>query len=103
MNQAIEEIRSLLRQADEVLALRDEPTRTPKQRDDDLAAAQRAHRRAIALLETLQADAQIDEAFVAELAPLQVEVADLEILIAEIRFDDGESTLRIPRLRGADA
>ena len=103
MNRAIEEIRALLVLADEALMRRDQATRTPKQRDDDLAIAQRAHKRSLALVEMLRSNAQLDEVFVAALAPLQIEVADLEILIAEIRFDEGESTMRIPRVHGIDA
>lgn len=101
MNQAIDQVRSLLRQADEALSRQADATRTPKQRDDDFAEAQRAHRQAAAILETLQSQSRIDESFVAALAPLHVEAADLEILISEIRFDENELTLRLPRLRAA--
>jgi hypothetical protein len=47
----------------------------------------------------LQTQTTVDEAFVSALAPLQIEVADLEILISEIRFDETERTERLPRLR----
>ena len=103
MNEAIEQIRSLLQQADVALSRQALSSRTPRERDDDFAEAQRAHRQAVAIVDTLRAQAPIDEAFVAALAPLQVEVADLEILISEIRFDESELTQRMPRLRSARA
>ena len=98
MNEAIEQIRLLLRHADEALTRQAQTTRTPKQRDDDFDEALRAHRTAVAILESLQSQ-HVDEKLVAELAPLQVEVADMEILISEIRFDESERTERLPRLR----
>jgi hypothetical protein len=98
MNEAIEQIRSLLRTADEALTRQAQRTRTPKQREDDFDEALRAHRQAVAVLNALQAR-PIDEAFVSELAPIQVEVVDMEILISEIRFDETERTERLPRLR----
>lgn len=73
--------------------------RTPKQRDEDFDEALRVHRQAVAILDTLQSQSPIDEVFVGALAPLQVEIADLEILISEIRFDESERTERLPRLR----
>jgi len=36
---------------------------------------------------------------VSALAPLQLDVADQEILISEIRFDEEELSYRLPRLR----
>jgi hypothetical protein len=99
MNEALEQIRCLLRRADDALARQVQMNRTPKQRDDDFDEALRAHRQAVAVLDTLQSQAPVDEVFVAALAPLQVEVADLEILISEIRFDENERTERLPRLR----
>ncbi len=99
MNEAIERIRSFLRQADEALSRQCQMTRTPKQRDADFDEALRAHRQAVAILETLQSQSPVDDDFVAALAPLQVEAADLEILISEIRFDESERTERLPRLR----
>jgi hypothetical protein len=99
MSEAIEQIRSLLRTADEALSRQAQSSRTPKQRDADFDEALRTHRRAVAILETLQAQPTVDDAFVAALAPLQVEVADMEILISEIRFDETERTERLPRLR----
>jgi hypothetical protein len=98
-NEALEQIRSLLRTADEALSRQGQTTRTPKQRDEDLEQALRAHRQAVAALDTLRSQSTVDESFVAALAPLQVEVADLEILISEIRFDETERTERLPRLR----
>jgi hypothetical protein len=98
MNEALDQIRSLLRQADEALTRQVQSSRTPKQRDDDFDEALRAHRRAVAVLDTLS-QSPVDEVFVAALAPLQVEVADMEILISEIRFDESERTERLPRLR----
>ncbi|MCU1278561.1 MAG: hypothetical protein JWM53_2107 [bacterium] len=103
MNEAIDQIRSLLRQADEALSRQVEYSRTPKQRDDDFAEALRAHRHAVSILDTLQSQSQVDEAFVAALAPLHIEVADLEILISEIRFGESEWTQRLPRLRATGA
>jgi hypothetical protein len=100
MNEAIDQVRSLLRQADEALARQLHPARTPKERDDDLAEAQRAHRHAAAILDTLRAQASADDGLVAALASLHMEAADLEILISEIRFDENE---RLPRLRHAEA
>ena len=99
MNEALEQIRALLRDADDALSRQVQPARTPKQRDDDFDAALRAHRQAVAILNTLQVRPNVDEEFVAAMAPLQVEVADLEILIAEIRFDESERTERLPRMR----
>lgn len=96
MNEALEQVRSLLRTADEALSRQAEWTRTPKQRDQDFDEALRTHRQAVAILDTLQSQWTADESFVAALAPLQVEAADLEILISEIRFDETE---RLPRLR----
>jgi hypothetical protein len=99
MTEAIDQIRALLQQADEALSRQAQITRTPRQRDEDFDQALRAHRRAVAILDTLQTQAPVDEKFVAALAPLQVEVADMEILISEIRFDETERTERLPRLR----
>jgi hypothetical protein len=99
MNEALEQIRSLLAQADEALSRQVQPTRTPKQRDDDFDEALRAHRQAVAILSSLRAQPEIDEQLVEAIAPLQVEAADLEILISEIRFDETERTERLPRLR----
>jgi len=101
MNEAIEQIRSLLTKADQALNRQADRTRTPRQRDDDFDEALRAHRQAAAILGTLHGKPEIEESFVAALAPLQVEVADLEILISEIRFDEVERTERLPRLRHA--
>jgi len=101
MNEAIEQIRSLLRKADDALSRQAQRTRTPKQRDDDFDEALQAHRHAVAILNTLQTQRQVDEQLVAAIAPLQVEVADLDILLAEIRFDESERTERLPRLRHA--
>ncbi len=97
MHEALEQIRALLEKADEALSRQAQPTRTPKQRDDDFDEALRAHRQAVALLNGLQSQPQVDEEFVAAIAPLQVEVADMEILISEIRFDESERTERLPR------
>jgi hypothetical protein len=99
MNEAIEQIRSLLTKADQALTRQADTTRTARQRDDDFDEALRAHRQAAAILGTLHAKPDVDEAFVAALAPLQVEAGDLEILISEIRFDEAERTERLPRLR----
>jgi hypothetical protein len=99
MNEAVEQIRSLLRTADEALTRQVQPERTPRQRDEDFDEALRAHRRAVTILDMLQTQTTVDEAFVTALAPLQIEVADLEILISEIRFDETERTERLPRLR----
>lgn len=99
MNEAIEQIRSLLEKAEEALSRQMQTTRTPKQRDEDFDEALRAHRQAVAVLKTLQSQPDVDEKFVAAIAPLQVEVADMEILISEIRFDESERTERLPRLR----
>lgn len=99
MNEALDQIRSLLQQADEALSRQCEMNRTPKQRDEDLDEALRSHRQAVAILDTLQSQSPIDDVFVAALAPLQVEVVDMEILISEIRFDERERTERMPRLR----
>lgn len=99
MTEALEKIRSLLRQADEALSRQLQMNRTPRQRDADFDEALRAHRHAVALVDTLQSQAPIDEHLVSALAPLQVEVADMEILISEIRFDERERTERLPRLR----
>jgi hypothetical protein len=98
MNEALDQVRSLLRQADDALSRHALMTRTPKQRDDDFDQALRAHRQAVALLDTLTSRSPLDDDFVSELAPLQVEAADMEILISEIRFDETE---RLPRLRHA--
>ena len=103
MDEALEQARLLLRRADEALARQAEPARTPKQQDEDFAEAQRAHREAIAVLDGLQTRVPIDDAFVAALAPLQIEISDLAILMSEIRFDESELTFRLPRLRHADA
>jgi hypothetical protein len=99
MNEALEQIRSLVRKADEALARQAQPTRTPRQRDADFDEALRAHRQAVAILDTLQAQPSLDDEMVAAIAPLQIEVADLDILISEIRFDESERTERLPRLR----
>jgi hypothetical protein len=102
MNEALEQIRSLLEKADEALSRQAQRTRTPKQRDEDFDEALRAHRRAVAILTLLQSQSPVDDDFVAAIAPLQVEAADMEILISEIRFDENERTERLPRLRHAD-
>jgi hypothetical protein len=99
MDGALDQIRSLLRQADEALSRQAQTSRKPKQRDVDFDEALRAHRRAVAILGTLQSQSAVDHTFVTALAPLQIEVADMEILIAEIRFDENEQTERLPRLR----
>jgi hypothetical protein len=99
MHEAIEQIRALLHKADDALSRQAQTTRTPKQRDEDFDEALRAHRQAVAILNTLQAQPLVDDEFVAAIAPLQVEVADMEILISEIRFDEAERTERLPRLR----
>lgn len=99
MSEAIEQIRSLLEKADEALSRQMQATRTPKQRDEDFDEALRAHRQAVAILSTLQSQPDVDEKFVEAIAPLQVEVADMEILISEIRFDESERTERMPRVR----
>jgi len=99
MKEALEQIRSLVRQADEALSRQSQTTRTPKLRDLDFDEALRCHRQAVAILDTLQSQPQLDDGVVAELAPLHVEVADMGILIAEIRFDESERTERLPRLR----
>lgn len=101
MNAALEQIRSLLRQADEALSRQNQIMRTPKERELDFDEALRAHRQAVAILDTLQSQSLADDDFVAALAPLQVEVANMEILISEIRFDETERTERLPRLRHA--
>jgi hypothetical protein len=101
MDEAIEQLHSLLRQADVALSRQAQSTRTPKERDDDFAEAQRAHRHAVAIIDALRSR-EIDEAMVSALAPLQIEVADLSILLSEIRFDEAELAYRIPRLRSAD-
>jgi hypothetical protein len=99
MHEAIEQIRALLQKADDALSRQAQSTRTPKQRDEDFDEALRAHRQAVAILNTLQAQQLVDDEFVAAIAPLQVEVADMEILISEIRFDETERNERLPRLR----
>jgi len=103
MTEALDRIRSFLQQADDALSRQMQANRTPKQRDDDFDEALRAHRHAVAILDTVQAQSAIDDTVVAELAPLQVEVADMEILISEIRFDENERTERLPRLRHASS
>jgi hypothetical protein len=104
MNEALEQIRSLLEKADEALSRQAQRLRTPKQRDEDFDEALRAHRQAVAILSLVQSQAQapVDEELVAAIAPLQVEASDMEILISEIRFDENERTERLPRLRHAD-
>jgi DNA transposition AAA+ family ATPase len=102
MNEALEQIRSLLEKADEALSRQGQRSRTAKQRDEDFDQALRAHRQAVAMLSLLQAQPHVDDAFVAAVAPLQVEATDLEIMISEIRFDENERTERLPRLRHAD-
>jgi hypothetical protein len=99
MDQAIEQVRALLRQADEALSRQAQSSRTAKQRDADFAEAQTAHRQAVAVIDALQRRSEVDEALVIALAPLQVEVADLDILISEIRFDEAELSYQHPRLR----
>ncbi len=99
MNEAIEQIRSLLEKAEQALSRQMQMTRTAKQRDEDFDEALRAHRQAVAILNTLQSRPDVDEKFVEAIAPLQVEVADMEILISEIRFDENDRTERLPRLR----
>jgi len=99
MNEAVEQIRSLLKKADDALSRQVQPARTPKQRDADFDEALRAHRQAVAILNTLRSQPEVDEKLVEAIAPLHVEAADLEILISEIRFDEVERTERLPRLR----
>jgi hypothetical protein len=99
MNEALEQIRDLIRQADDALTRQAESRRTPRQRDDDFDEALRAHRRAAAILEVLRSQSIADQTFVSALAPLQLDVADQEILISEIRFDEEELSYRLPRLR----
>ncbi len=99
MNEAIEQIRSLLQKADDALARQAQTERTPRQRNNDFEEALRAHRQAVAILDTVRARPTVDDEFVSALAPLQVEVADMDILISEIRFDESERTERLPRLR----
>ncbi len=99
MNEAIEQIRSLLEKAEQALSRQMQMTRTAKQRDEDFDEALRAHRQAVAILNTQQSRPDVDEKFVEAIAPLQVEVADMEILISEIRFDENDRTERLPRLR----
>ncbi|HEY2745026.1 MAG TPA: hypothetical protein VGL86_10405 [Polyangia bacterium] len=95
----LDQIRSLLQRADDSLSRQAQMNRTPKQRDDDFDDALRAHRQAVAILDSLRSQPLVDDELVAAIAPLQVEVADLEILISEIRFDECERTERLPRLR----
>jgi hypothetical protein len=104
MNEALEQIRSLLGKADEALSRQAQRTRTPKQRDEDFDEALRAHRQAVAMLSLVQSQSHspVDDDLVAAIAPLQIEAADMEILISEIRFDENERTERLPRLRHAD-
>jgi hypothetical protein len=99
MNELLEQIRSLVHEADEALVRQAQSTRTPKQRAEDFDEALRAHRRAVAIFETLQAKSNPTEELVAALAPLHIELADLDILISEIRFDETERTERLPRVR----
>ena len=101
MNEALEQIRSLLEKADEALSRQVERTRTARQREEDLDQALRAHRQAVAMLSVLQSQPHADEELVAAVAPLQVEATDMEILISEIRFDENERNERLPRLRHA--
>ena len=99
MTEAIEQIRSLLKKADEALSRQAQRSRTPKQRDEDFDEALLAHRQAVAILGAMRSQSDVDVALVEAIAPLQVEAADLEILISEIRFDEVERTERLPRLR----
>jgi hypothetical protein len=99
VTELLEEIRALLRQADAALSRQLLSGRTPRQRDEDFDEALRAHRHAVAILEVVHQQPTIAEALVTELAPIQVEIADMEILISEIRFDESERTERLPRLR----
>ena len=96
MEEAIDQVQLLLQKADQALTRQAQLTRTPRERDEDFAEAQRAHRQAVAIMEALRRHT-IDEAMVVALAPLQIEVADLEILLSEIRFDEAELTYRHPR------
>ncbi|MDB4967834.1 MAG: hypothetical protein JWN44_3523 [Myxococcales bacterium] len=102
-SQELERARSLLRQADEALTRQGQQSRSLKERDADFVEAQRAHREAVAVIEQLRDRSEVDEALVAALAPLQVEIADLEILMSEIRFDEAELSYRYPRLRSVGA
>jgi len=100
MNESLEQVRAALRESSEALARRDSPRRTPKQRDDDLEEAWRAHRHAASILDTLQSEARSDHALVEAIAPLQYDVTDLGILLSEIRFN--EPSERLPRLWQAE-
>jgi hypothetical protein len=101
MDEALQQIRASLRSASEALSRYQQIARSPKERDHDLDEARRAHRHAVSILETLQSRAREDHGLVEALAPLQVEIADLDVLLAEIRFDD-EHTERLPRLWQAE-
>ena len=102
MHEALDQIRTALRVAGEAIARHDELARTPKQRADDLAEARNAHRHAVGILAALHSQARHDHALVEAIAPLQLELADLEVLLTEIRFDEREATERMPRVHQAD-
>lgn len=100
MDRTIEQVRSLLQKADDALSRHASPSRTPRERDEDFDQALRAHRQAVLMLETLSdARVPVDAALVESIAPLQVEAADLEIILSEIRFDEHDRTERLPRVR----
>ncbi|HXU68553.1 MAG TPA: hypothetical protein VN947_04450 [Polyangia bacterium] len=99
MTDAIEQIRSLLKCADEALSRQGQTNRTSTQRDEDFDQALGAHRRAAAILNRLQRQPEVDDRLVEAIAPLQVEAADLELVLSEIRFGEAERTERLPRLR----
>ena len=101
VNETLEQIRSLLRKADDALSRQAQSSRTPKQRDNDFDEALRAHRQAVSILDMLRMQPIVDEELATAIAPLQVDVADMEILISEIRFDENERAERLPRLRHA--
>lgn len=104
MNEALEQIRSLLEKADAALSRQGQARRTARQRDDDFDEALRAHRQAGSMLSFLQSQPHVEERFAAAMAALQLEAADLDVLISEIRFDESERerTEHLPRLRHAD-
>jgi hypothetical protein len=99
MIESIEQIRSLLKCADEALSRQAQADRTPTQRDEDFDEALGAHRRAAAILSTLQGQPEVDDRLVEAIAPLQVEAADLELVLSEIRLGDADRTERLPRIR----
>jgi hypothetical protein len=102
VSEAIEQIRASLRVASEALARRDGPTRTPKQREDDLEEARRAYTHASSILDALRAHSRSDPMLVETIAPLQLALSDLEIVLSEIHVEDDEHTERLPRVWQAD-